>query len=581
MLASWAMVLLMAACDGESVTLPAGADGGYISAAASSNGGGPPPPLSTVRPEEGVLNIGDTLRLYAYDTLGNRLDPNWSTSDKAIATVSSSGLVTAVAEGSATITARARSVTASASIDVLPIAAKIGPGEGEQPAPAKVEVTPTPTSLEVGKSAQLTATVKDAAGTTLTGQSVTWSSSNTKTATIDAQGKVTGVAAGTATITADVNGVKGTGAVTVTEPASSPSPSPSAGQGIWISKAELDALPTSGAAWDRLLSDAGRDPGTANIADQDSRHDIYTLAAALVCVRTNQHCAKARKGVLDAIGTEYNQQPSGNGPAAWLEVGRNLAAYVIAADLLGLRADGNSSSDGTRVEQWIASWLTKEIPDNSTGKPRTFIPFSSGSNAAAQEGFAYTAVAAYLGNRQALDRAWDAFRTYACDPTAPDRENIDLRKAIQYGWTHDDNKPCAVNPKGSTRRVASGFPGAGGTYRLDGSIGNDMRRGGDFQWTPGFTHYPWTGLAGFVPAAVMLHRAQYPAFEVADRAVLRTHEYMWHLRTATGNTDWFDEKRGSDVIPLVNHFYGTSFPTVQPVVMGKTIGYSDWTHARR
>jgi len=344
------------------------------------------------------------------------------------------------------------------------------------------------------------------------------------------------------------------------------------GGGIWIGADSLARMPTSGAAWTQLLSDAGRDPGSANIADMHSNHDSYTLAAALVCARTGSYCAKARQGVLDAIGTED--------AGRWLEVGRNLGSYVIAADLLGLRADGNSGSAGTRVEQWIRGWLTKRLPDNVSGVPRGFGPFHSGANAAAQEGFAFTAVAAYLGDDVALQRAWDAFRTFACDATAPDREGIYLDKVADDGWAHDDRAPCAINPAGTVKVVPSGRPGSGQTRRIDGAIGGDMRRGGLYQWEPGYTQYPWVGLEGLVPAAMILHRAGYPAFRVSDRAVLRTHEYLWFLRTSTGDQAWFDGIRAREVVQLVNHAYGTSFPVNRVVGAGRTVGYTDWTHPR-
>jgi hypothetical protein len=341
-------------------------------------------------------------------------------------------------------------------------------------------------------------------------------------------------------------------------------------EGVWISAEEISQLPTSGAAWDALLRDAERDPGVADVSDQNSNHDVYTLAAALVCVRTGQHCAKARDGVVSAIGTEQDGR--------WLAVGRNLTAYVIAADLLGLRNDGNASSAGSQVEKWIRSFLTMELDHNNSGEPYPFVPFGSGSNASAQEGAAYAAVGAYLGDQDALDRVWDAFRTYACDPGAPDREDINLSQGVRYGWAHDDDRPCAVNPRGTTKQVPSGLAGAGGVYRIDGAIINDMRRGGEYQWEPGYTRYPWVGLEGFVPAALILHRAGYPAFEVADRAVLRTHEYLWYLRTETGNSDWFDGKRASEVVHLVNVAYGTDYLVQGTTGGGRLVGYTDWTH---
>ena len=78
-----------------------------------------------------------------------------------------------------------------------------------------------------------------------------------------------------------------------------PQTAPASRNGIWISPATLRHLPTTGAAWDRLLADAEADPGTADVADQDSGQDVATLAAALVCARTNspELCDKARAGI--------------------------------------------------------------------------------------------------------------------------------------------------------------------------------------------------------------------------------------------------------------------------------------------
>jgi hypothetical protein len=341
--------------------------------------------------------------------------------------------------------------------------------------------------------------------------------------------------------------------------------------GIWIGLDDLMERPTSGPAWNRLVSDAARDPGRADISDQGSNHDVYTLAAALVCARTGAYCAKARRGVLDAIGTEEGGR--------WLAVGRNLGAYVIAADLLDLRADGDPASAGTRVEQWMEGWLTRRLRNNNTPDLRPFGPFHAGANAAAQEGFAYAAGAAYLGDRQALERAWSGFRTFVCDPGTEDHEEIDLIGALRDGWAHDDLNPCAIGPRGAEKEVPSGSPGAGEVHRLDGALIADMRRGGTYRWEPGYTQYPWVGLEGLVPAAVVLERAGYPAFELADRAVLRAHEYLWFLRRETGEERWFDGIRAREVIQIVNVVYGTSFPVNQVVGLGRTVGYTDWTHS--
>ena len=65
-------------------------------------------------------------------------------------------------------------------------------------------------SINVGETAQLNATVQGAS------QTITWTSSDTSVATVDANGVVTGIKKGTATITATANGVEKTVEISVT-----------------------------------------------------------------------------------------------------------------------------------------------------------------------------------------------------------------------------------------------------------------------------------------------------------------------------------------------------------------------------
>jgi hypothetical protein len=80
---------------------------------------------------------------------------------------------------------------------------------------ASVVVTPATATVTLGLSATLQATVKDAAGTPLTGRTITWSSNNPSVASVASGGVVAGLAVGTATITATCEGKIGTAAITV------------------------------------------------------------------------------------------------------------------------------------------------------------------------------------------------------------------------------------------------------------------------------------------------------------------------------------------------------------------------------
>ena len=168
----------------------------------------------TVSPSPASVQQGATVQLTATpkDANGNPLNGRvvtWSSNNTAVARVNGSGLVTGVGAGTATITATSegQSGTSDVTVTLAPV--------------ASVTVTPSPASVAVGLTVQLTATPKDANGNPLSGRVVTWSSNNTAVATVNGSGLVSGVTAGSATITATSEGKTGTSAVTVTTPGTS------------------------------------------------------------------------------------------------------------------------------------------------------------------------------------------------------------------------------------------------------------------------------------------------------------------------------------------------------------------------
>jgi len=177
-----------------------------------------PPPVTVasviVAPLTASVAVGATTSLQASvrDAQGNVMGGqivSWSTSNANAANVNSSGIVSGVAAGSATITATSSGQSGTSNITVTAV-------PPPPPVVTTVTVSPGSASIGVGATTPLSATVRDAQGNIMTGQTVTWSTDNAAVATVSSSGVVTGVAAGSATITATSSGKTGTSSITVT-----------------------------------------------------------------------------------------------------------------------------------------------------------------------------------------------------------------------------------------------------------------------------------------------------------------------------------------------------------------------------
>ena len=111
----------------------------------------------------------------------------WSSSNTSVATVSSSGLVTAKAAGAATITCKANDGSGKYATCKVTVT-DVGPN--------KIDLWIS-TTVHLNETQKLIPTITPAEATT----KLTWASSNTSIATVDQQGVVTGKALGTARIT--------------------------------------------------------------------------------------------------------------------------------------------------------------------------------------------------------------------------------------------------------------------------------------------------------------------------------------------------------------------------------------------
>lgn len=324
-------------------------------------------------------------------------------------------------------------------------------------------------------------------------------------------------------------------------------------QGIWVDSARIASLPVSGAAWNNLLSHAQAACGTPNLANQDDSANVCVMAKALVYARTGDSYYRVQ--VVNALWSIVN---SGTYSGRALALGRELAAYVISADLIDLRGyDGG-------LDNLFRSKISELLTTPTTDGPRNLIDCQEArpNNWGTHCGASRAAVAAYLGDYGQLARVAQVFKGWLGDRSS--------YAGFRYGdlsWQCNPGAPVGINPAGCTI----------GGLSVDGVLPDDQRRSGGFSWPPPKENYDYEALQGAMAEAVILERAGYDVFNWEDRALLRA--FVW-LQTqanflAEGDDTWMPH--------LVNFFYAGQIllPAPVPARAGKNVGWTDWTHGER
>ena len=162
----------------------------------------------TLSQSSAEIEIGQTLQLNATvsPSTATRKDISWSSSKSSVASVSSSGLVSAVSEGTTTITATADGKKGECTVSVVKKAIAV----------SEIKLDKTELTLYEGEEETLTASVlpEDA-----TDKTITWTSSDKSIASVES-GKVKAVGKGTATITASAGGKSASCSIVVLRPVS-------------------------------------------------------------------------------------------------------------------------------------------------------------------------------------------------------------------------------------------------------------------------------------------------------------------------------------------------------------------------
>ncbi len=312
--------------------------------------------------------------------------------------------------------------------------------------------------------------------------------------------------------------------------------------GIWMDRTDILRLPTRGAAWEAVQRAAAQ-PVLPNLSDQEDMSNVLLLARALLAVRLDD--ARLGQQVVSACRAVMGTEEGGR----TLSLGRELAAYVIAADLVGLPEELDR-----KFRTWLAAVRHRELDGRTLVSTHKDRPNNWGAHAGASR----LAIALYLGERDEVERAARVFRGYLGERAV----YTGFRYGKDLSWQADPLRPVGINPAGATRHGSS----------VDGVLPDDQRRGGPFRWPPPQENYVYEGLQGVLVQAVLLSRVGYDVWQWQDRALLRA--FRWLHREADfpakGDDTWQPH--------LINHFYGTQFPAPVPSRPGKNMGWTDWTH---
>ena len=313
--------------------------------------------------------------------------------------------------------------------------------------------------------------------------------------------------------------------------------------GVFISPFEIVTLPTTGKAWDAMRAAAVKTWGTPTIANQSSTDDTNTLAGALVAVRLNNDAMRAK------VRTQLANLVASHPYDRVLGLARQLPAYIIAADLVGLYGTERAS-----FEAFLREAALHNMEGHSGGTDLRSTALRSPNNWGTMSRAAMAAIAVYLGDTDELafvamtQRAW-------LGEAVPNQ-----LRYTSTNW-HESTAKVGISPRGASR---DGNP-------LGGVQPEDQRRTGEYVWAAPKGSYPHEALQGAVLTSVILDRAGALPFNAGDNALIRAEAWL----AGPGANPASGDDRNT---PYMLNEYGGSFPTGSTTA-AKNIAWCDWLYS--
>ena len=347
-------------------------------------------------------------------------------------------------------------------------------------------------------------------------------------------------------------------------PTATPTPVPlpgPTGSYLLLSRSRLMSLPTSGRAWTAMKAVADGSLGSPDLCDQDNKHDVRTLAVALVYARTGQaaYYTKARDAIMAAIGTLqvgcYN---------AILSLGRQLGAYVLAADFIDL-----SGADDIAFRAWLTTVRFQYLGGHSRWYALAETHEDSNNNWGAFAGASRIAASLYLGDSYDVALAAQVVRGFLGDRAAYSGFRTGL-STDELAWTCTTSSDTYTPIDSTCSRSA---------INLDGAIAGDIYRGGGLQWPAVDPGIPYTleALQGLTLQVELLYQnGYYDAWSWSNAALRRAASFVTRSGLAGGST-WNYSSASYHVTWLLNARFGLNLPT-RAAGYGRVFGYTDWLY---
>lgn len=439
--------------------------------ALACGGGGPTgtPPADTVVASVAVTSpatsvaVGATVQLAATarNAAGAAISGKtftWTTSDAAVATISGTGVLSGVALGQVVVT-----VSESGSGKSATVTMSVTP-----PPVASVAVTPATATVGIGQTQQLTATLKDARGETLSGRTITWSSANAAVATVSGDGVVTGVAAGgPVAITATSEGKSASAQITVPAvPVASVTIDSHAATVLQGSTLQLAAtLRDAGGATltGRTVAWTTSDPAIATISSSGLLSAVAVGGPVTITATAEGKSATSQVTVMPRV-------------AATVAITPAFATILSGADS-AFRADA-SDAEGVAIPSPATTWASTAaaVTVDAAGVVHGATP-GVGSIVATVDDAADTAVVAVLGASTILSTAFpsDAFEAAAASgQTVVVHVVLDLSRvsptgdlgAAQFDLRYDPTKLTYVSAEAGVTGSSNFNLAAPGTFKF-------------------------------------------------------------------------------------------------------------------